>query len=68
LLVVDDARASTSSSRLDLGSRAPSADGTGETGRTSQGAQAYLTVRRAPRGEQTPLGAVHRRPQQKPHE
>ena len=36
LLVVDDARASTSSSRLDLGSRAPSADGTGDPGRTSR--------------------------------
>jgi hypothetical protein len=33
LLVVDDARASTFSSRLDLGSRAPSAGGTGERGR-----------------------------------
>jgi len=29
-----------------------------------RGAEAYLTVRRAPRGEETPLGAVHRRPQQ----
>ncbi len=29
------------------------------------GADAYLTVRGAPRGEQTPLGAGHRRPQQK---
>jgi phosphoglycolate phosphatase-like HAD superfamily hydrolase len=30
-----------------------------------RGAESYLTVRRAPRGEKTPLGAVHRRPQQK---
>ena len=29
-----------------------------------RGAEAYSTVRRAPRGEKTPLGAVHRRPQQ----
>ena len=30
-----------------------------------RGAESYLTVRRAPRSEKTPLGAVHRRPQQK---
>jgi len=30
-----------------------------------RGADAYLTVRGAPRGEKTLLGAVHRRPQQK---
>ncbi|MCK5375740.1 MAG: hypothetical protein KAJ97_01580, partial [Acidobacteria bacterium] len=64
LLVVDDAQASTSSSRLDIGSRAPSAGGPGGSGWASQGAEAYLTVRRATRGEKTPLGAVHRRPQQ----
>ena len=29
-----------------------------------RGAEAYLTVRRAPRGEKTSLGGVHRRPQQ----
>ena len=29
-----------------------------------RGAEAYLEVRRAPRGEKTNLGAVHRRPQQ----
>ena len=29
-----------------------------------RGAEAYPEVRRAPRGEETPLGAVHRRPQQ----
>ena len=29
-----------------------------------RGAESYLKVRRAPRGEKTPLGAVHRRPQQ----
>ena len=29
-----------------------------------RGAEAYSTVRRAPRGEKTLLGAVHRRPQQ----
>jgi len=29
-----------------------------------RGAESYLTVRRAPRGEKTPLGAVHRRSQQ----
>ncbi len=29
-----------------------------------RGAEAYLTVRRAPGGEKTQLGAVHRRPQQ----
>jgi hypothetical protein len=28
-----------------------------------RGAEAYLTVRRAPRGEKAPLSAVHRRPQ-----
>ena len=52
-----------SSSRLDLGSRAPSADGTGGSGRASRGAESYLTVRRAPRSENTPLGGVRRRPQ-----
>jgi len=30
-----------------------------------RGAESYLTVRRAPRGEKAPLGAVHRWPQQK---
>ena len=30
-----------------------------------RGAERVLTVRRAPRGEKTPLGAMHRRPQQK---
>jgi len=30
-----------------------------------RGAERVLVVRRAPRGEKTPLGAVHRRPQQK---
>ncbi len=30
-----------------------------------RGAEAYLTVRRAPRGEKTPLGVVPRRPQKK---
>ena len=30
-----------------------------------RGAESYLTVRRAHRGEKTPMGAVHRRPQQK---
>ncbi len=30
-----------------------------------RGAERVLAVRRAPRGEKTPLGAVHRRPQQK---
>jgi len=29
-----------------------------------RGAESYSTVRRVPRGEKTPLGAVHRRPQQ----
>jgi len=29
-----------------------------------RGAESYLTVRRAPRSEKTPLGAVHRQPQQ----
>jgi len=48
LLVVDDARASTSSSRLDLDSRDPSADGTGGSGRAS--------------GSKTPLGTAPRRP------
>jgi len=41
LLVVDDARASTSSSRLDLGSRDPSADGTGGPSRASRARSAY---------------------------
>ena len=30
-----------------------------------RGAERVLEVRRAPRGEKTPLGAMHRRPQQK---
>ena len=34
----------------------------------SRGAEAYWTVRRAPRGEKTLLGKVHRRPQQEPGE
>ena len=48
LLVVDDARASTSSSRLDPGARAPSADGTVDRGRASR--------------SKTPLGTAPRRP------
>jgi hypothetical protein len=63
-----DGGTSPSSRRLESGTMAHATDDTGERGRASQGAQAYLTVRRAPRGEQTPLGAVHRRPQQGPHE
>ncbi len=39
-------------------------DDAGGSGRASQGAESYLTVRRAPRGEKASLGAVHRRPQQ----
>ena len=33
-----------------------------------RGAEPYLTVRRAPRGEETALGAAHRRPQQEASE
>jgi hypothetical protein len=39
-------------------------DNAGGSGRASQGAESYLTVRRAPRSEKITLGAVHRRPQQ----
>jgi hypothetical protein len=51
LLVVDDARASTSFSRLDLGARAPSADGTGDPGRTSRSKTPLGTAPRRPRDE-----------------
>ena len=51
LLVVDDARESTSSSRLDLGARAPSADGTGDPGRTSRSKTPLATAPRRPRDE-----------------
>jgi hypothetical protein len=41
----------------------PSADG--DPGRASRGAETSLGVHRTRRGEKTPLGAVHRQPQQK---
>ena len=58
-----DGGTSPSSRRLEFGTMAHATGDTRVTTRTSQGAQAYSTVRRAPRGEQTPLGAVYRRPQ-----
>ena len=51
LLVVDDARASTSSSRLDLDSRDPSADGTRGPGRASWSQTPHLTTAFRPRDE-----------------
>jgi len=51
LLVVDDARASTSSLRLDLGSRAPSADGTGKPDQASGSKTSLGTAPRRPRDE-----------------
>jgi len=64
LPLLGDGVTSPSSRRLEYGVMALATEGTGGCGRASQGAQSYLTVRRAPRGEKTPLGAVHRRPQQ----
>ena len=51
LLVVDDARASTSSSRLDLDSRDPSADGTGGPSRAYWSQTPHLTTPFRPRDE-----------------
>jgi hypothetical protein len=51
LLVVDDARASTSSSRLDLDSRDPSADGSGDTSRASWSQTPHLTTASRSRDE-----------------
>jgi len=58
-------RTSPSSRRLESGPMAHATDDAGGPGRTSQGAERVLTVRRAPRGEKTPLGAIPRRSQQK---
>ncbi len=54
-------RTSRSSRRLESGAMALATDGAGGSGRTSQGAEAYLTVRRAPRGEKTPQIATYSR-------
>ena len=56
-------RTSPSPWRLESGAMALATDDAGGSGRTSQGAESYLTVRRAPRREKTLLGGVHRRPQ-----
>jgi len=58
-----DGRTSPSSRHLEYGPMAHATDDAGGPGRTSQGADSYLTVRGAPRGEKTPLGAMYRRPQ-----
>ncbi len=56
---------SPSSRRLESGPMAHATGDAGGPGRASQGAERVLEVRRAPRGEKTPLGVMHRRPQQK---
>ena len=64
LPLLGDGETSPSSRRQEYGAMALATDDAGGCGRASRGAESYLTVRRAPRGEKTPLGAVHRRPQQ----
>ena len=54
LPLLDDGETSPSSRRLEYGAMALATDDAGGSGRTSQGAESYLTVRRAPRWEQTP--------------
>ena len=63
LPLLGDGETSPSSRRLEYGAMALATDDAGGSGRASQGAECVLTVRRAPRGEKTPLGTVHRRPQ-----
>ncbi len=65
LPLLGDGETSPSSRRLDSGAMALATDDAGGSGRASRGAESYLTVRRAPRSEKTPLGVVHRRPQLK---
>jgi len=64
LPLLGDGGTSPSSRRLEYGPMAHATEDAGGPGRASQGAERVLAVRRAPRGEKTPLGAVHRRPQQ----
>ena len=65
LTLLGDGETSPSSRHLEYGAMALATDDAGGCGRASQGAERVLAVRRAPRGEKTPLGTVHRRPQQK---
>ena len=65
LPLLGDEGTSPSSRRLEYGPMAHATDDAGGAGRTSQGAERVLAVRRAPRGKKTPLGAIYRRPQQK---
>ena len=62
LPLLGDGVTSPSSRRLESGAMALATDDAGGSGRASRGAESYLTVRRAPRSEKTPLGVVHRRP------
>jgi len=62
LPLLGDGGTSPSSRRLESGPMAHATDDAGGSGRDSQGAECVLEVRRAPRGEKTPLGEVHRWP------
>jgi hypothetical protein len=64
LPLLNDGGTSPSSRRLESGTMAHATDDAGGHGQASMARRAYSTVRRAPRGEKTPLGAMHRRPQQ----
>ena len=63
LPLLGDGETSRSSRRLESEAMALATDDAGGFGRASWGAESYLTVRRAPRSEKIPRGAVHRRPQ-----
>jgi len=63
LPLLGDGGTSLSSRRLEAGAMALATDDAGGSGRTSRGAESYLTVRRARRGEKIPLSAGHRRPE-----
>jgi hypothetical protein len=65
LQLLGDGETSPSSRRLESGAMELATDDAGDSDRASRGAESYLTVRRAHRSEKTPLGVVHRRPQQK---
>jgi len=64
LPLLGDGGTSPSSRRLESGPMARATDDAGGPSRASQGAERVLAVRRAPRGEKTPLGVMHRRSQQ----
>ena len=63
LPLLGDGETSPSSRRLESRTMALATDDAGGSGRASRGAESYLTVRRAHRGEKTPQITTYRGPQ-----